>query len=72
MVDRIVAAARRGARVRVIVSATSNSNQAAAALKHRYGELLAAGAELHEIPGIEPGIARAAPGVPPAGGRARL
>ncbi|MET0685860.1 MAG: phosphatidylserine/phosphatidylglycerophosphate/cardiolipin synthase family protein [Solirubrobacteraceae bacterium] len=121
MVDRIVAAARRGARVRVIVSATSNSSQAGAALKHRYGELLAAGAELHEIPGtvvhakvvvaddtvsfgtlnldawslhrdseimllarsaelaeafeerlIEPGIARAAPGVPPAGGRARL
>jgi cardiolipin synthase len=51
MVDRILAAARRGARVRLIVSATSNSGQAAAALKHRYAELLAAGAEVHEIPG---------------------
>ena len=34
-----------------MVSETSNSSQAAAALKHRYADLLAAGAELYEVPG---------------------
>ena len=51
MIERILAAARRGVRVRVVVSASSNSSQATAALKHRYADLLAAGAELHEVPG---------------------
>ena len=51
MIERILAAARRGAKVRLVVSETSNSGQAAAALKHRYADLLAAGAELYEIPG---------------------
>lgn len=51
MIERIVAAARRGARVRVVVSARSNSAQATAALRHRYGALAAAGVELWELPG---------------------
>ena len=51
MIERILAAARRGAKVRLVVSETSNSGQAAAALKHRYADLLAAGAELYEVPG---------------------
>ena len=51
MIERILAAARRGVRVRLVVSETSNSSQATAALKHRYAELLAAGAELYEVPG---------------------
>jgi cardiolipin synthase len=50
MIDRIVAAARRGVRVRVVVSETSNNAQATAALKHRYPDLLAAGVELWELP----------------------
>ena len=36
MIDRIVAAARRGVKVRVVVSKASNNAQATAALKHRY------------------------------------
>jgi cardiolipin synthase A/B len=51
MVERILAAARRGVRVRVVVSATSNNHLATAALKHRYGDLRAAGAEVWEMPG---------------------
>jgi cardiolipin synthase len=51
MVDRIVAAGRRGAKVRVVVSEKSNNPQATAALRHRYAELAAAGAELWELPG---------------------
>jgi cardiolipin synthase len=50
MIDRIVAAGRRGVRVRVVVSKTSNNAQATAALKHRYPDLLAAGVELWELP----------------------
>jgi cardiolipin synthase len=51
LVERILAAARRGVAVRVVVSETSNNAQASAALKHRYGDLLAAGAEVWELPG---------------------
>jgi cardiolipin synthase len=51
MIERILAAARRGVRVRVVVSEKSNNAQAAAALKHRYAELIAAGVELWELPG---------------------
>jgi cardiolipin synthase len=51
MIERIVAAARRGVRVRVVVSETSNNAQATAALKHRYSDLLSAGAKLWELPG---------------------
>ena len=51
MVERIIAAARRGARVRVIVSESSNNAAAAAALRHRYDDVVAAGAEVWEVPG---------------------
>jgi cardiolipin synthase len=51
MIERIAAAARRGAKVRLVVSERSNSDQATAALKHRYHELLAAGVEIWELPG---------------------
>ena len=51
MVDHILAAARRGVKVRVVVSEKSNNPQAMAALKHRYADLLGAGAEVWELPG---------------------
>jgi cardiolipin synthase A/B len=51
MVERILAAARRGVEVRLVVSETSNNAQATAALKHRYADLLAAGVEVWELPG---------------------
>jgi cardiolipin synthase len=50
MIDRIVAAARRGVRVRVVVSKTSNNAQATAALKHRYADMLDAGVKVWELP----------------------
>jgi cardiolipin synthase len=50
MVERILAAATRGVKVRVVVSERSNNNSATAALKHRYGDLLDAGVELWELP----------------------
>jgi cardiolipin synthase A/B len=51
MIDRIVAAARRGVQVRLVISKTSNNAQATAALKHRYPDLLAAGVAVWELPG---------------------
>jgi cardiolipin synthase len=51
MLERIVGAARRGVRVRVVVSEKSNNGMATAALRHRYADLLAAGAEVWEVPG---------------------
>jgi cardiolipin synthase A/B len=51
MVERIVAAARRGVAVTVVVSEKSNSGLATAALRHRYAELLAAGVDVCELPG---------------------
>jgi cardiolipin synthase A/B len=51
VVGRILAAARRGVKVRVIVSETSNNALATAALRHRYGHLNAAGIEVWELPG---------------------
>jgi cardiolipin synthase len=51
MIERILAAARRGVNVRVVVSAESNNAQATAALKHRYRDLLEAGVEIWELPG---------------------
>jgi cardiolipin synthase len=50
MVEQILAAAGRGVRVRIVVSETSNNKLATAALKHRYGDLRAAGAEVWEMP----------------------
>jgi cardiolipin synthase len=51
MIGRILAAARRGVDVRVVVSEVSNNAQATAALKHHYAELLDAGVEVWELPG---------------------
>jgi cardiolipin synthase A/B len=51
MIRRIIEAARRGVHVRVVVSETSNNRQATAALRHRYGDMIAAGAEIWELPG---------------------
>jgi cardiolipin synthase len=51
MLERIVAAARRGVRVRLVVSETSNNPQATAALRHRYDDLIAAGVQIWELPG---------------------
>jgi cardiolipin synthase len=50
MIDAIVAAARRGVQVRVVVSKASNNAQATAALKHRYPDLLEAGVAVWELP----------------------
>jgi cardiolipin synthase len=51
VIERILAAARRGVRTRIVVSEVSNNAPATAALKHHYGELLDAGAEIWELPG---------------------
>ena len=51
MVERLLAAARRGVDVRIVVSEESNNGQATAALRHRYGDLITAGAEVWELPG---------------------
>jgi cardiolipin synthase len=51
MIERLLAAARRGVRVRVVVSEKSNNGLATAALRHRYADLLAAGVELWELAG---------------------
>ena len=51
MIERILAAARRGVKVRVVVSEKSNATQATAALKHHYADLIEAGAEIWELPG---------------------
>ena len=51
MIERVLAAARRGVKVRVVVSETSNNAQASAAFRHRYGDLIAAGVEIWELPG---------------------
>ena len=50
-IERILAAARRGVQVRIVVSEKSNNPQATAALRHRYADLIAAGAEVWELPG---------------------
>jgi cardiolipin synthase len=51
MIQRMVAAARRGVKVRIVVSQTSNNPQASAAFKAHYGELIHAGATIYEYPG---------------------
>jgi cardiolipin synthase len=52
MVERILAAARRGVRVRIVVSEASNNKLATAALQHRYGALRDAGAQVWLMPGV--------------------
>ncbi len=49
-IEQLLAAAKRGVRVRLVVSENSNSHAAAAALKHRYADLDAAGIEVWEVP----------------------
>jgi cardiolipin synthase len=51
MIQRLVAAAKRGVKVRIVVSQTSNNTQATAALKHHYSDLINAGAHIYEYPG---------------------
>ena len=51
MIQRLVAAARRGVKVRLVVSQSSNNPQATAALKYHYAELIDAGAKIWEYPG---------------------
>jgi cardiolipin synthase A/B len=51
MLELILAAARRGVQVRLVVSKRSNNGAATAALKRHYPDLHAAGVELWELPG---------------------
>ena len=51
IVQRVVAAAKRGVKVRIVVSGTSNNPQATAAFKHHYDALIDAGAQIWEYPG---------------------
>jgi cardiolipin synthase len=51
IIQRVVAAAKRGVNVRIVVSQTSNNGQATAALKYHYDQLLDAGAQIWEYPG---------------------
>lgn len=50
MLDRVVDAAERGVRVRVLVSEKPDNGPADSALKHHYERLLDAGAEIREFP----------------------
>jgi cardiolipin synthase len=51
IIQRVIAAAKRGVKVRIVVSQTSNNTQASAALKAHYSSLLAAGVQIWEVPG---------------------
>ena len=51
IVQRVTAAARRGVKVRIVVSETSNNHQASAAFKRHYRTLIDAGVEIWEYPG---------------------
>ncbi len=51
MIQRVIAAAKRGVKVRIVVSQTSNNPQATAAFKRHYRALIHAGAEIWEYPG---------------------
>ena len=50
IIERVLAAAGRGVKVRVVVSEKSNNAAASAALRHRYADLHAAAAEVWELP----------------------
>jgi len=50
LVDRIVAAAKRGVKVRLLVAEESNSVIHSAALRHDYGRMIEAGIEIWEYP----------------------
>ena len=51
IVDRVVAAAQRGVKVRIVVSEKSNNGQATAVFKSHYAALQRAGVEIYEYPG---------------------
>ncbi len=51
IVQRVIAAAKRGVKVRIVVSEKSNNTQATAALKRHYRPLIDAGAQIWEYPG---------------------
>jgi cardiolipin synthase len=51
IIQRVIAAAKRGVKVRIVVSQTSNNPQAAAALEYHYGDLIHAGVQIWEYPG---------------------
>ncbi len=51
ILQRMLAAAARGVKVRVVVSEISNNAQATAVTKHWYGKLREAGVEVWELPG---------------------
>ena len=51
IVQRVIAAAKRGVKVRIVVSETSNNGPASAAFKYHYGALIHAGVEIWEYPG---------------------
>jgi cardiolipin synthase A/B len=51
IIQRVVAAAKRGVKVRIVVSQKSNNGPATKALKYAYGSLLAAGVHIYEYPG---------------------
>jgi cardiolipin synthase len=53
MIDRIVAAARRGVAVRLLVSQESNNKPAEYTLEHNYGRLLRAGVQIWEYPAVQ-------------------
>jgi cardiolipin synthase len=50
MLQRLIAAAKRGVHVRVVVSETSNNKYAESALSHHYRDLTDAGVEVWEYP----------------------
>jgi cardiolipin synthase len=50
MIQRVIAAAKRGVKVRIVVSQKSNNTQATAALKEHYSSLIKAGAQIWEYP----------------------
>ena len=51
MIQRVTAAAKRGVKVRIVVSEKSNNTQATAALKHHYDAMIDAGVKIYEYPG---------------------
>jgi cardiolipin synthase len=51
IIQRLIAAAERGVRVRVVVAETSNNKYAEAGLSHHYRSLINAGVEIFEYPG---------------------
>jgi cardiolipin synthase A/B len=51
LIQRTLAAARRGVKVRIVVSEESNNAQASAAFRHHFDDLLDAGVQIWELPG---------------------